>query len=498
MNSIARNSKYSLPAFVLTATAAAVLASFAGAVRADDAPSTADLDQRIKVLERQLEIQKEEADTKAKDATTASAGEKGFSLKKGDYELKFSALAQADARFFIGDGPTESQALSPRLSDNFRLRRLRPTLQGQLGKLVAFRFTPEFAGDGAGLGGTGGNGSAASIVDAYIDLRFNPAANLRVGKQKGPIGLERLQSGGAISFVERGYPTELVPNRDIGVNLFGELFSGTTNYAVGVFNGTRDGRDVDSADSDNRHDVEGRVFFEPFKNSPGVLQGFGVGIGGSTGDALSSAPGAGTLPQLRTPGQNVFFQYVSTAQPNGDHTRWSPQLYWYYNSIGLLAEYVSSEQKVKNTVTSGTTTTVTLGQFENTAFEVTASYVLTGEDASYRGVVKPKNSFTVGGPGWGAFEIDARYGDLDVDNDAFKEGFAVETRSSTAASTTAANVATLSASHAHTYGVGVNWYLNSNAKVVLDYNQTEFAGGGVDGHNRLHEQALFTRLQLTY
>ncbi|MGH8445752.1 MAG: hypothetical protein ACREVL_10825, partial [Solimonas sp.] len=128
------------------------LAAIAGNAFAQESATTVEqLDQRIKVLERQLEIQKEESDAKAKDATTASASDKGFSLKKGDYELRFRALAQVDGRFYVGDD-------NPRFNDGFRLRRLRPTLEGSLGKLVAFRFTPEFAGDGSGL--------SSSIVDA--------------------------------------------------------------------------------------------------------------------------------------------------------------------------------------------------------------------------------------------------------------------------------------------------------------------------------------------
>lgn len=41
---------------------------------------------------------------------------------------------------------------------------------------------PEFAGD------------SATVVDAYIDLKFDPAYSVRLGKVKGPLGLERLQS----------------------------------------------------------------------------------------------------------------------------------------------------------------------------------------------------------------------------------------------------------------------------------------------------------------
>lgn len=452
------------------------LLAVAGGAAAQDSASVEQLDQRIRVLERQLEIQKEEAATKAKDATIASASDKGFSLKKGDYELKFRGVAQVDGRFYLNDGPTSAQPAAPRFNDRFQLRRLRPTLEASLGKLASVRLTPEFAGDGSGL--------SSSIVDAYIDLKFDPAASIRAGKQKGPVGIERLQSGSAISFVERGLPTELVPNRDLGVALFGELFSSRLSYSIGLFNGTRDGRDIDGNDGDNRHEVAGRLFAEPFKTSPSLLQGLGFGIAGSTGTQKAGTPGSSTLAQLRSSGQNTFFQYAATAQPDGTHTRWSPQAYWYHNNVGVLAEYVASKQDVRNTVSAGTppVTTISEGSFENTAFEITTTYVLTGEDASYRGVVKPSKPFAKGG-GWGAFELKARYGELDVDDDIFTQGFAN---------------ASSAASKATRFGAGVNWYLTSNVKIALDYNQTQFDGGAAGGQDRLDEKALFTRLQLAY
>jgi len=165
-----------------------------------DTSNTA-VEQRLKIVERQLEIQTEEAANKAKDAPVLTAGEKGFSLKSanGDYELKLRALAQIDGRFFIDDQNA--------FKDQFLLRRLRPTFEGSLGKFVGFRLTPEFAASAT----NSGDGLGASIVDAYIDLKFAPWASIRGGKQKGPIGLERLQSGGNLDFVERGYPPSWCP-----------------------------------------------------------------------------------------------------------------------------------------------------------------------------------------------------------------------------------------------------------------------------------------------
>lgn len=419
-------------------------------------PTAEDLDQRIRILERKLELNQEEAAAKAKDATTVSASEKGFSFKKGDFELKLRGLFQTDARIFVEDDGA--------FDDTFLFRRLRPTFEGSLGRLVGFRLTPEFAGD------------SATVVDAYFDLKFSPAATLRAGKVKGPVGLERLQSGGATAFIERGFPTELAPNRDIGVQLQGDLFGNTLNYIVGYYNGVADGRDAATRDVDNRKEVGLRVFAEPFKNGGSALAGLGFGIGGTRGSKFGTEVGTGgVLPQYRTPGQNTFFKYATDVAANGDHTRISPQAYWYVGSLGLLTEYIESEQ------------TVALADVEedvrNTAWQVATSYVLTGEDASFRGVTKPAQPFTLGDEGWGAFELTARYGELSIDDAAFDAGLASVNSS---------------AREARSLGVGTNWYLNQNVKIVLNYTQTEFDGGKAGGADRNEEKAVFARLQLAY
>jgi phosphate-selective porin OprO/OprP len=468
----------------------AVIAS-TGIARAADGPSVEELDQRIKVLERQLELQAEDAANKAKDATTASASDKGFSLKKGDYELKIKGLVQADLRYYLDDyNPTKKAAPTPadRFNDTTLFRRIRPTFEGSLGKLVGFRLTPEFAGD------------SATIVDAYLDLKFDPAYTLRVGKVKGPVALERLQSGGSTNFIERGFPTELAPNRDLGVQLQGDLFGSTLNYTVGYYNGTADGRDATSTDGDNRKEIGARIFLEPFKNSPGVFQGLGFGVGSSFGAKNQSAANSGAsnnfLSRYRTPGQNVFFQYRGSATAtataagstgvyaDGDHVRISPQLYWYYNNLGVIAEYITSEQDltITNTAAGPGAVTTTSESLKNEAWQVSATWVITGEDASFRGVAKPKNAYTIGGPGWGAVELAARYGVLDIDDDAFP---------------LFANPAS-AATEAKSYGIGVNWYLTSNLKTQLDYINTSFEGGAAGGQDREDEKTILARFQVAF
>lgn len=438
-----------------------VIGLWSATASAADSVSTNDLDQRIRIIERKLEIDKEDAAAKAKSTAVPAASEKGYGIKLGDYEIKFNGLVQFDGRWFTGD-------TVPQTSDTFLLRRLRPTFQGSLGKLVNWRLTPEFAG---GNSTTIGN---ATIVDAYFDLNFDPAASVRVGKFKSPVGLERLQSGGAISFVERGLPTELVSNRDIGIQLQGAFAEKTLSYAIGYFNGTRDGADANDNDNDGRKEVAARLFYEP---TPGI----GFGFAGSYGNKRGSAE---TPRSYSTPDRISRISYQSGTVYDGTQTRISPQGYAYIGSFGALAEYVIADQELARNV-AGTDTTpaiATEGSISNTAWQLVTSYVLTGEDASYKGV-KPKQPFVIGGPGWGAFEVAARIGELEVDDEAID---ADKTFVKTGVQTI------------QNIGLGVNWYLNSNVKAVLNYDITSyenFSGAGVDLDD---DKSIFARLQLQF
>ena len=418
-----------------------------------------DLDQRLRVIERKLELQSEEAATRAASTPTVSlSASKGLSVKSpppGDIEVKFKALVQGDGRFYIDDDQYPQ-------NDTFLMRRIEPTIEGTWGSLIGYRVTAQLAGD------------SATTSDVYLDLKFDPRATVRIGKTKVPVGLERLQSSGSTAQVELGLPGELAPGRDIGVQLQGEFASSTVSYALGVYNGAVDGRDGSTTNPDNDFEVAARVFVEPWKNDGNALSGLGFGIAGSSGD--KEGVGNNFLPRYRSSGQVQFFNYRSAVAADGGNTRWSPQAYYYRNAFGLLGEYINSSQDVRLPATGARES------IENTAWQLSAGYVLTGEDAGYKGVTRPNHPFTVGSAGWGAWELVARYGELDIDDDAFPL-FADPA---------------VSARNAKAWGVGVNWYLNNNFKLVANYTQTDFDGGAPAGADREDEKAFFTRAQFSF
>ncbi len=57
--------------------------------------------------------------------------------------------------------------------------------------------------------------------------------------------------------------------------------------------------------------------------------------------------------------------------------------------------------------------------------------------------------------------------------------------------------ATKSARRARAWAAGVNWYLNRNVKLVMNYENTTFIGGAVGG-DRSAEHALLSRFQIAF
>ena len=423
--------------------------------------SIEDVDQRLRVLERKAELEKEAQAEKEKNSAKVSAGKDGFILESADgrFKLRIRGYIQLDGRFFDHDEERPTV-------DTFVVRRARPILEGTVYRIFDFRIMPDF-----------GNGQTV-LQDAYLDARFSPFASVRAGKFKPPVGLERLQSATDLLFIERALPTNLVPNRDVGIQLFGEAASGILTYQAGVFNGVPDGGNGD-VDTTRGKEGAGRVFVLPFKTTKSrPVQNLGVGVSGTYG-LNEGTTGSTGLAGYRTAGQQTFFAYRSngtiagTAIADGRRTRVSPQLYWYAGRFGLLAESVTSRQEL---VRDGAPAELT-----NRAWQASASFMLTDDSTSFR-TISPREPFDPPNKGIGAFEIAARAGALRVDEDAFPL-YADPSASAEVARECAG---------------AFNWYLNRNLRVMVDYSWTRFRGGAADGEDREDERVVLTRFQIAF
>ena len=427
-----------------------------------------ELEQKVKIIERNRELEAEASAEKAKTAPVVSIGSGGFTFQSADtnFVLKIRGGVQADGRFYLGDTSA---------NDTFLLRRVRPIAEGTLFEKYDFRIMGDFA---SGVTQTSGNNG--SILDAYVNARFLPGFQVQAGKFKEPVGLERLQSWYNLLFVERGFPTQLVPNRDTGVMVQGELFGGTINYYAGAFNGTFDGGSSDFDASDNDKDIAARLFFLPFKNTASALKGLGFGVSGTYGNH-DGAPRSYT-----SHGAQRFFAYRSGVGTNaatanvladGNNWRVSPQGYYYFGPFGLVGEYVISSQELRRDAGGAPV----FARLENTAWQVEMSYFLTGEQNSFKPVT-PRRNFNPANGGWGALELTARIGELDVDDDSFP---------------LFANPAT-SATSAFSWGVGLNWHLNRSVKTTLNFEHTDFKDGASAPATAQDENVLLGRVQVFF
>jgi phosphate-selective porin OprO/OprP len=501
-------------------------------------PTTEELERRIAILEQKLEAQQQaiaallqsqgqpalaqrappvQTAPPAQTAATAAqhpvteqqagsatqsnpqifAGPGGFSFQSPDgaNQIRFHGEFDFDGRFY-------NDNLTPEGSrDTWLLRRARPIIEGTFANMFDFRFNPDFAG------------GKTVIQDAFLAARFDPLFVFTAGKFKEPFGLERLQLSPNNRFIELGLPSDLVPNRDLGLQVSGtfDFPTGTLTYQVGYFDGVVDGTSTDAnstpdVDNNDKKDFVARLFAQPFLRTDSVLKYLGAGVAVSYVNEVGTAANT-LLPSYKTETQRNFFSYdgaaaavVTTATAsataaasatiaNGERLRISPQAYYYYSRLGLLAEYVSESQDVSRTFGTGANALTRRARLKQDSWQAYTTFFLTDDDATF-GTVSPKRPFALDQPGWGALEFAARVSQLKLDPATFLSP----------AGTVAQWYADPSAQarEATAWTLGLNWYLTPNVAWYLDYSKTDFDGGAPNGRDRPDESAYFTRFQVAF
>lgn len=138
-------------------------------------------------------------------------------------------------------------------TDSFGIRRARLKLKGEISDLILFQLQVDPL-------------KSPILLDAQINMRFSPLANLRFGQFKVPFSLENLTSSSSLDFINRSLVVEkLCPGRDIGasgrdigISIYGD--AAKIEYSLGLFNGSG----INRLDNNGYKDLSGRLVYSPF------------------------------------------------------------------------------------------------------------------------------------------------------------------------------------------------------------------------------------------
>ena len=427
----------------------------------------------------------------------ASVKPNGFGLVSADGQssVNLTGVVQFDARS-IQDGLLESadkDAASG--ADNFEVRRARIGINGTLFKDIDYEILTNVVGSSPNL-----------VHRAYVNYGFNKAAQVRVGRFKQPFSLEELTSANAIDFMERSYGNQLVPSHRLGAGVFGEPTKGFT-YAFSIY---QDGfNEISNTDQVGNSNV-GRIALNlaDFAKISDTVIHFGAAAdqgryqvlptvstdSGKVADYVTRA----TILSFRSEDRGLANAY--RFQLGGD---WITPTYGgaannaanvkkdlkglelvlatgpvKFQTESFNAAYSASaiNYQLKGTGPSPVLTADNNAGTANLALSAKTNYYalvynLTGEKwsdaykAGVFGAIKPKSNFsTASGGGWGAWQLAARVSTYEAsvaNASAIADGAAGKSRAENAEKAT-------------TITYGVNWILNPNSRVLLNYARTNF------------------------
>lgn len=374
--------------------------------------ASTDLDARVSELEKLTKKDKGGLFPYWKTGLRMDSADKKFKLKIGGRIMN-------DYQFWASERATEA-IVGDQLTTGTEFRRARFFMSGDVYNNVGYKLQVDLA-DGT-----------TSMKDAWISLKTGCIGKLKVGHQKEPFSLEELTSSKYIAFTERSLPNAFAPGRNTGVSL-SDSIDDQFFWAVGVF---RDAAD-DGEDTGNMGEGEwnftGRIAGKVWEDEDsGSLLHLGV-------SASHRNFSDETVRFRARPEVHLGPRFVDTGALTGAHdgNLFGLEAAFISGSFWAMGEYMTAEADI----TGGS-------DLDVDGYTLQAGYFLTGESRSYKGGTfsrnKPKNDLG-SEDGSGAVELTARVSNIDL-NDGLIRGGELDN-----------------------FTVGLNYYLNPNTRVMLNW-----------------------------
>lgn len=376
----------------------------------------------------------------------------GFEISTDDneYQFQYHNLTQVDYRGYERGGQLSTR-------DTFVLPRQWYIFAGRLTK--PFEYFISWA---EGI-------DTLNMLWTYLNIHYDDRLQLKIGRVFTPFGYEWYQVPTAFLInPERSlWTNNFTPASDIGIYAWGQLFKKRVDYAVGIFNGTRNS----FVDANDEKDVIAFLNFKPFLESDiQALKYLNVG-----GSALTGNEGNLPIPSvLRTnvqTGGNLalgpeFLAFNNNVRESGWRSLWNLHMAYYYRHLSVYGEWQTGFQDYAFASTPRNRTHLPVN-----GFYVSAGYFLTGETVTARNIIRPNRDFDIrkGRRGPGAIELTARYSLLDIGNQVFTNGLADPN---------------LWTNRIYSVDVGVNWYLTRVIKLYLGWEHDVFGSPVIFAPNR--------------
>lgn len=346
------------------------------------------------------------------------------------------------------------------------------------------------------------------VFDILADINHFRSFNLLAGFQKSLVAGFDAIVGSYKFFNYNGFTSNLSPNREIGLTLYGAIgpersqvyspyhyfrFDDWFSYQFAVTNGNADasfpglvpffvssGVDVYQSNTFNigNKAFEGRAFLMPMIHHPdSVFENLGIGFSGSAATVVNQIG----LPAYLSIAKNVIFQFgglETIAIAQGTRNRLHPQWVWFKNQWGLFGDYVLSLQHLslgfRSHVLDSAPDMITQN---NQAFEMTYIYNITGEPFNM-GLMNPNNKFKpFDKHQLGGFQIGIRYSALNVDPNVFQKTYVNDIGQTQYYYSDPRE----SVHKASAFGVILNWFWNRNFFIGTEFSYTKFKGGCSSG-----------------
>ncbi len=369
-------------------------------------------------------------------SSDALAGPEGFGFlsKDNHFGLLVHWILQADVRGELGTLANEDGR------DTFLVRFAGLALTARLYERFRSELLVNFAG------------AAPSLSEAWVDAEVASFLHFKAGIFHYPISLERSTTSIFFPLVDADMASALLPSVDTGAQVWGRAGDGLVEYNVALVNGAVAGTTPNPLDVDSNKDGVGRLFVQPFlPTQVSALRHLGLGIGGSFGTHTGTVRSP-QLPKLSTWGGITYFGFANsgaangTALATGTSARLVPQASWHEGPVSAYGEYVHGFDDVAG------------ARVTHDALGAVATVVLTGEDALPLHYVVPAHELSPARGTWGALELAATLGGLDVSPGGAAGSVAHATGSR----------------RTRTVGGGINWYPNLGVRVMVDAQHTAF------------------------